>query len=236
MIRIAIVEDVAADQKKLRDFVERHLGERGQTAAIFPFSDGTEFLDDYPQQLDIAFLDIEMKHVDGIRAAYKVRESDRRVQLVFVTNMAHLALEGYAVDAADFIVKPISYDAFSAHMDRLMDKLDRRRARFLMTRRGKETFCCSIGQITYIEALNKKTILHQAGQDIVYSSEPLYALEKKLNAEPFFRCHNAFLINLDYVRAFGADGVTVQDTLIPVSKYRKREFMTALANYRGRML
>ncbi len=236
MIRIAIVEDEAADQKKLQNFVQQYLSERGQTARIFLFSDGTEFLYDCPQLLDIVFLDIEMKQVDGIQAAYKVRETDRLVQLVFVTNMAHLALEGYAVDAADFIVKPISYDTFSAHMDRLMDKLDRRRTRFLMTRQGKETFCCSIGQITYIEALNKKTILHQAGQDIVYSSEPLYALEKKLKAEPFFRCHNAFLINLDYVRSFGADGVTVQDTLIPVSKYRKREFMTALANYRGRML
>ena len=236
MIRIAIVEDTTADLKKLQSFLERFLNERGQTARIFLFSDGTEFLDDYPDQLDIAFLDIEMKQVDGIRAAYRVRESDPRVQLVFVTNMAHLALEGYAVDAADFIVKPIVYDAFSVRMDRLMDRLERRQTRFLMTHQGKETFCCNIREITYIESLNKKTILHQVGRHTLYSSEPLYGLEKKLKSEPFFRCHNAFLVNLDYVRAFGAAGVTVEGTLIPVSKYRKKEFMNTLANYRGGML
>ena len=78
MIQIAIVEDAASDRKKLQDFVERFFGERGQTVKIFLFSDGTEFLDDYPSLLDIAFLDIEMKQVDGIRTACMLREWDRR--------------------------------------------------------------------------------------------------------------------------------------------------------------
>ena len=236
MIQIAIVEDVASEQKKLQHFVERYLNEHEQTAKIFLFSDGTEFLDDYPPELDIAFLDIELKYMDGIRAAYKVREFDRRVLLLFVTNMVQFALEGYAVDATDFIVKPITYPVFSTHMDRLMAKLDYHQTRFLMTHQGKEVICCNIREIIYIEALNKKTLLHQTNGDIKYSSEPLYALEKKLKEEPFFRCHNAFLVNLDYVRAFNVNNIMVQQTLIPASKYRKREFMTVLANYRGRML
>ena len=57
-------------------------------------------------------MDIELKYMDGIRAAYKVREFDRRVLLLFVTNMVQFALEGYAVDATDFIVKPITYPVF----------------------------------------------------------------------------------------------------------------------------
>ena len=117
-----------------------------------------------------------------------------------------------------------------------MAKLDYHQTRFLMTHQGKEVICCNIREIIYIEALNKKTLLHQTNGDIKYSSEPLYALEKKLKEEPFFRCHNAFLVNLDYVRAFNVNNIMVQQTLIPVSKYRKREFMTVLANYRGRML
>ena len=61
MIQIAIVEDVASEQKKLQHFVERYLNEHEQTAKIFLFSDGTEFLDDYTADLDIAFLVIEVK-------------------------------------------------------------------------------------------------------------------------------------------------------------------------------
>jgi DNA-binding LytR/AlgR family response regulator len=64
----------------------------------------------------------------------------------------------------------------------------------------------------------------------------LYTLEKRLEAEPFFRCHNAFLVNLDEVRTVSSSEVTVQGMRIPVSKYRKKEFMQALAAFRGRQL
>lgn len=236
MIRIAIVEDVPAEQKKLQDFIEKYMSEHGQEAELFLFSDGAEFLDEYPPKLDIAFLDIEMKQVDGLRAARKVREFDSRVQLLFVTNMVQFALEGYAVDAADFIVKPVIYRSFSTRMDKLIKKLELHSSRFLMIRQGRETFCCCIQEITYIESLNKKTIIHRKNQENIYSSEPLYALEQRLENEPFFRCHNAFLVNLDYVRSLSSGDVTVQEDVVPVSKYRRKEFLNALANYRGRML
>lgn len=106
---------------------------------------------------------------------------------------------------------------------------------FLM-KQGKESVYCSIRDIAYVESLNKKTIIHRKEEEPIYCSEPLYVLEERLAAEPFFRCHNAFLINLDYIQSFGADSITVQGDKIPVSKYRKKDFMNALANYRGRML
>ncbi len=148
LIQIAIVEDAASDRKKLQDFVERFFGERGQTVKIFLFSDGTEFLDDYPSLLDIAFLDIEMKQVDGIRTACMLREWDRRVLLAFVTNMAHLALEGYAVDAADFIVKPLDYGGFSAHMDMLMASVLPKRLGNLLVGNKNITALLIINQIS----------------------------------------------------------------------------------------
>lgn len=236
MIRIAIVEDEAADQKKLQDMVKKYLTEKNLKAELFLFSDGTEFLDGYPQKLDIAFLDIELKQMDGIRAAHKVREFDDRVQLLFVTNMVQFALEGYAVDAADFIVKPISYRTFAPRMDKILKKLEHTRTRFLLVKQGKETVCYRIQDITYVESLNKKTIIHRKEEAPIYCTEPLYVLEKKLEPEPFFRCHNAFLVNLDYIQSLNADSVTVQENRIPVSKHRKKDFMNALANYRGRML
>lgn len=166
----------------------------------------------------------------------KIREFDDRVQLLFVTNMVQFALEGYAVDAADFIVKPISYRTFAPRMDKILKRVEHTRTRFLLVKQGKESVYCSIRDIAYVESLNKKTIIHRKEEEPIYCSEPLYVLEEKLATEPFFRCHNAFLVNLDYIQSLGTDNITIQGDRIPVSKYRKKDFMNALANYRGRML
>lgn len=236
MIHIAIVEDVAADQKRLQEYVRTYLTDKQRSFTFYLFSDAESFLDNYPTGLDLVFLDIEMKQMDGIQAARRIRQFDDHVQILFVTNMVQFALEGYAVDAADFIVKPVSYPSFCARMDKLMRKWDAHQNSFLMTKRGKETVCCRIQDITYIESINKQILIHRKSMEPLPCSEPLYALEKKLGEEPFFRCHNAFLVNMDHVQSVNATDVSVNDVQIPISKYRKHEFLHNLANYRGRNL
>ncbi len=235
MIHIAIVEDRPSDQERMKEYLENYFQDR-ERPKIRMFNDGEAFLKSYPPDLDLVLMDIEMKGMDGIQTARSMRKLDTRVQLLFVTNLIKFALEGYAVDAADFIVKPVRYPAFCASMDRVMRRMQARGNRFLTVRQGRETVCCSIREITYIESLNKKTILHRRGTKEIKCTDALYALEKKLEQEAFFRCHNAFLVNLDYIRSMTASEVTVDGVSIPVSKYRKKEFMQALVNYRGRML
>lgn len=121
-------------------------------------------------------------------------------------------------------------------MDRVLGKIERDTPRFLMTKHGREEICCPIWQVTYIEALRKQTILHRKEQESISSSETLAALEEKLDGEPFFRCHKSILVNLNHIQNIGTTDVIVDGQLLPVSKYRKKEFMQTLANYRGRML
>jgi DNA-binding LytR/AlgR family response regulator len=236
MIRIAIVEDQMVDQKRMKEYVELYFRGREEEPEIFIYEDGDVFLDEYPAPLDLILMDIEMQRMDGLKAAHRLRAFDPRVQLLFVTNLVKFALEGYAVDAADFIVKPVRYPVFCSSMDRVMRKIRADSPRFLVTQQGKETVYCPVQEITYIESLNKKTIIHQKGGAEVLSQEALYALEEKLQQEPFFRCHNAFLVNFRHIRTMHSSEVIVNDVAIPVSKYRKKEFLQALANYQGRML
>lgn len=236
MLRVAIVEDVAAERSRMKEYAENYFASKGIEAEFYFFEDGMYFLEQYPGRLDVVFLDIEMKYVDGLRTARKLREFDEQVQILFVTRMIQYALEGYSVDAADFLVKPIRYPVFCSRMDRVMRKIQTNTPRFLVTKQGKEEICCPIQGITYIEALNKRTIIHRKGQESLIPSETLTALEKKLEGEPFFRCHKAFLVNLNHIQNIAAAEVTVDGARIPVSKYRKKEFMRVLANYRGRML
>lgn len=234
-MRIAIVEDEAAERSRLKEYADSYFSAKGMEAEYFLFEDGSCFLEQYPGRLDLVFLDIEMKQLDGIQTARRLREFDGHVQLLFVTRMIQYALEGYSVDAADFLVKPLRYPVFCSRMDRIVQKIRIVTPRFLMMKQGREEICCPVQQITYIESLSKKTIVHRKNQPDLYPTETLAALENMLKEEPFFRCHKSFLVNLNYIRNISPTEVLLDGVQVPVSKHRKKEFMQALANYRGRM-
>lgn len=235
-MRAAIVENNSEDRKKLKTYIERYFSERNEEAELFLFGDGQELVEAQQGRMDLIFLDIEMERMDGVTAAHRIREKDARVQIVFVTCMVQRALDGYEVDAADFLVKPVGYRTFCSHMDRVMKRLFVHDARFLATRQGRESLLCNVWDILFIESFNKKTVIHCRDGRELACSEALCALEEKLKELPFFRCHHAFLVNMEYVCAMQAADVTVGEAVIPVSKHRKREFLNALANYKGGML
>ena len=89
--------------------VERYARENGEQFRTSVFSDGDEILEGYAANYDIILLDIQMRRMDGMRAAERIRELDTDVILIFVTQMVNFAVRGYAVNAMDFLVKPISY-------------------------------------------------------------------------------------------------------------------------------
>lgn len=118
MTRIAIVEDEAAVRGQLAGYVQRYTRQYGTPFEVTEFTDGMEILEDYRPQFDIIFLDVEMKHLDGMETARRIRERDGGVLIVFITNMAQYAIRGYAVGALDYVLKPVPYFAFSQQLQR----------------------------------------------------------------------------------------------------------------------
>ena len=99
MIRIALVEDEAEVRAQLQGYVQRHTRQYGTEFAVTEFADGMELLDDYRPVYDVLFLDVEMKHLDGMETARRVRELDKDVIIVFITNMAQYAIGGYYLES-----------------------------------------------------------------------------------------------------------------------------------------
>ena len=131
MIRIALVEDEAEVRAQLQGYVQRHTRQYGTEFAVTEFADGMELLDDYRPVYDILFLDVEMKHLDGMETARRVRELDKDVIIVFITNMAQYAIGGYAVGALDYVLKPVPYFAFSQQLRKAEEQLRRRARHYL---------------------------------------------------------------------------------------------------------
>lgn len=125
MIRIAIVEDEEAYAAQLTEFLHR-CEEENAVFEIMRFRDGDEITEKYRASFDIILMDVQMQFMDGISAAEEIRKTDSEVVIIFITNMRQYALRGYAVDAMDYVLKPISYFAFSQRIRRAIGKAERR--------------------------------------------------------------------------------------------------------------
>ena len=131
MIRIAIVEDEAAVRQQLEGYVQRYTRQYGTEFEVHLFEDGIEILDDYRPVYDLILLDVEMKHLDGMETAQRIRALDNEVNLIFITNMAQYAIKGYAVGALDYVLKPVPYFAFSQQLQKAEVQLRRRARHYL---------------------------------------------------------------------------------------------------------
>ena len=88
MTRIAIVEDDSVCCKQLKDYLTHYTQETGETFSVWIFGDGDDIVNDYRAEYDIILMDIQMKHMDGMTAAEKIRQMDAEVVIVFITNSA----------------------------------------------------------------------------------------------------------------------------------------------------
>lgn len=235
MIGIAIVEDEAAYAAQLQEFLYRYAQESGQEFEIRVFSDGDEIIENYKAQYDIILLDVEMKYMDGMTAAEEIRKVDPEVVIIFITNMVQYAIRGYAVDALDYVLKPVSYFAFSQRLNRAIARMKKRARRYLAIAIKGGTQKLDIDQLYYVESQGHNLIYHTAqGQHTTTGT--MKDAEEKLEALGFFRCNKGYLVNLAHVEAVRDGCAIVAGDELLISRARKNDFMEALTDYMGEVM
>lgn len=232
MLKIAVVEDDINYAKQLVEYLHKYEKERGTELEVTQFSDGDKLVENYRPEFDMILLDIEMPLLDGMETARLVRLKDPEVVIIFITNMAQYAIQGYAVDALDYVLKPISYFAFSQRLDRAIRRMKKREARYLIipTREGVRKM--GISRIHYVESQGH-SLLYHTDQGIITSTGTMRELEKELEPLHFFRGNKGYLINLEHVSGVREGCAVVAGEKLLLSRARKNVFLEALTNYVG---
>ena len=230
MIRIAIVEDDAAYREELVTYLKRYEQESGEKFARSLFSDGDEITEHYKAAYDIILMDIQMPFVDGMTAAERIREKDAEVVIIFITNVPQFVMRGYTVDALDYVLKPISYYAFTQRIERALTRMRKRQRRFLAVNVKNGIHKIDISQITYIEVLDHDLIYHTLSESLS-TRGTLSEVEGQLGDAPFFRANKCFLVNLEHVDAVTGNDILVAGQTIQVSRAKKKPLMDALNDY-----
>lgn len=232
MIRIALVDDEVEQLEQFHQYLAQYEEERQVEVEAVDFPDGDEFLEHYQTPFDIVLMDVQMRFLDGMTTAERLREMDPAIIIIFITNMPQYAIRGYAVDALDYVLKPMSYFAFAQRMDRAVQRLGKRERHYitLQVRGGVQKL--DVMQIHYVESQKHDLLFHTSGG--VYTTRGTMKSAEDLLADyPFYRCNKCYLVNLEHVDSIHENEAMVEGTPLVVSRGRRSDFMTALAAYVG---
>ena len=234
MIRVGVVEDDPTSIDRLLSHLDRFQRERGEAFHVAAFHDGADILEDYRPDWDILFLDIQMRRVDGMTAARRIREVDPEVLIVFVTSSPQYAVSGYEVAALSYLLKPVTYPAFEQELERCLVRLRKRERRHLLfaTTDGAR-HRVDVADVLYLESVKHQVLIHTLDADYTVVAA-LRTLEAELAEDDFFRSNSGFLVNLRHVTGVEGNECRIRGgTRLQVSRPRKKEFLAALAAYIG---
>lgn len=232
MLKVAIVEDEDEAATLLEGHLKTYSEKSGKRFHTVRYRNPVTLLTGYPSDLDIIFMDIDMPLMDGMEASRRLRELDSNVALVFVTNLAQLAIKGYEVQALDFVVKPVSYYDFAMKMEKIERYVQRLAGDDLVLSTGRGMVRLNTAEVSYVETQGHQLVYHTTrGLYTVYGS--LKTLEADPKLAGFARCNACYLVNLRYVRAVAGYTVTVGDDALEISRPKRKSFVLRLNQYLG---
>lgn len=230
MPRIGICDDLADARLVLRSALERILDTRNVPAQYFEFSSGETLLQWYGRhagELDLLFLDMELREMDGMETARRLRAADEGLQLVFVTGYADHVFDGYSVGALGYLMKPPRKEQLESVLDRAQAALVRQLDQAYICRSGETYYRIPMGKILYFASDRR--------QVECVTSDRTYTFYGKLDAvaadvgSRFVRIHQRYLVRAGAVARLESGEVTLQDgTRLPVSRSCQQSTLLAL--------
>lgn len=230
MVNIAIVEDEDSYASQLTEFINKYEAESGSSFRITRFKDGDEITNGYKGQFDIILMDIEMKLMDGMTAAEEIRKLDQEVVIMFITNMTNYAIRGYQVDALDYVLKPVSYFAFSQKLGRAIARMKKGSSKTISIELPSGIKKLDIDNVFYIESEGHNLVFYTSGGEFKIRAK-IGDFENQLSSYNFFRSNKGYLVNLKYVDGVENGCCIIAGKQLLISRARKNDFMTALTEF-----
>lgn len=241
MLKIAICDDEKIFAEKIMELLELYLDSKHIEREINVYTSGVDFvaLGEKVTEYDIVFLDIDMKDMDGIQTANKIRAYSQDIYIAFVTAYINYAPEGYRCNAIRYILKNANQLSASIYecMDTILDRMNYSHETKIID------FCggsCEVlvNQIMYIESNKHKLLFHIKGRKpedySIYNT--LNDIENEYVKAGFLRVHQSYMVNMKYISEIGRYYVILENgERISIPKGRYREVTDNYIAYRGRL-
>lgn len=235
MIRTIVIEDEPLARNLLTQYIEKV----SYLDLVQTFSDplkGLEYVNSH--EVDLMFLDIQMPNLSGIGL---LRILQKKPEVILTTAYSDYALDGYDLNVADYLLKPITFERFLQAVEKVKHRREGTRPNaepvlnsgtppeddFMFIKDGTKLVRVNINNIMYIEGLKDYVTIYTPEQKIV-SLQRMKNLETQLPKSQFIRVHHSYILSLKWINAIHKDFVEINKVQIPIGEtYRKafREFI-----------
>jgi two-component system response regulator LytT len=198
----------------------------------------------HSKHIDVIFLDIQMPDLTGIELARVIEKAGTKApRIIFTTAFNQYALDGFRVDALDYLLKPFNYEEFlraaskaQAYVELLQKASSaaspETKDEYLFLKVEYQLVRIAYDDILYTEGLKDYVKVHlKSDPKPTLSLTSLKALEEKLPASKFMRVHRSFIVNLDKISAVTRNTIQIGTVTIPVSDQYKENFNQFLSKW-----
>ena len=231
MKTIVVCDDVEIERLLLKEILCQYFEEINEEVSIVEYDSGETLIADVEEgyvAMDLLFLDIYMKKLNGMETARKLRQIQCKVPIIFLTASPDYAIESYEVQASGYLLKSFSEEKLMKLLNRIL-KTDMKRRVAIKNRRQYRYPCTD--DIMYIDSDKHNVTLHLSDGSEIITVDKLGEIEKRINEKRFLRYHQSYLVNMDYIKDVEDDFIMEDGTLVPIRVRGRKEILDTYYDY-----
>ncbi len=231
-MKLAIVDDEISQQNLEEKYILDWSRLNKQQVKVYKFCSSESFLFSWEdnKDYDLLILDIEMKEMNGLELAKRIRREDKDIPILFVTGYDEYMQYGYDVAAIHYLIKPLNKEKFCLVLDSL-NKREESNSKILVTS-SEGNRCFLISEIMYAEARSHQCVLHLREEEILLK-ESFGCLEKRImDKAEFIKTHRAYIVNMKYVSMILKTDVLLDNReKVPLSRNTVKHVQESFLNF-----
>lgn len=233
MYNVAVCDDTEEERLQAAEYAGRFFEREGIEVRIDTYAAGRELLES-GRKYDLYLLDVLMPGMSGIDAAQALAEDKDHPVVVFITSSLESAVEGYRVEAAGFILKPVEEENFWSTMERVVRRRLGLKKAVLSVVHNRVNVELPLERLAWFENRLHRVFVKLTDGEVLSVNQKLSELQLVLEPHSqFLRCHQSYLVNLDYVDKLEDSCFYMRDgQMIPISRNFYKQSKNAYYHYR----
>ena len=228
---------IVDDESIAREIIATHLSKIDSIKVMASCSNAMEAFNYISNHnIDLVFLDINMPEISGISFAKSINKD---IKIIFTTAYRDYAVEGFELQAVDYLLKPISFERLLKAVNTYFEvysnpqketKEPKADNGFMFVRSDRAMIKIDFNAIIYIESYSDYIKIHLENKTIV-TRETISAIEAKLPKGAFLRIHRSYIISIANMGSFTNEQITIKDKSLPISRSYKQHVLSILEKF-----
>lgn len=226
------------DESIAREVIATHLSKIENINVIAQCSNAIEAFNHISNHIiDLVFLDINMPEITGIAFAKSI---NKNIKVIFTTAYRDYAVEGFELQAVDYLLKPISFERLLKAVNTYFEVYNKPTNQvenqaeigdFMFVRSERRMLKIVFNEIIYIESYSDYIKIHIKNKTTIVTRETISSIEAKLPKNEFIRIHRSYIIALNCIDSFTNEQIIISGKSLPISRGYKKEVLSLLEKY-----